>query len=115
MSRSLFSTLRSAFGGRKPPRRSATHAIRPYARRPGLESLEGRLVPTSVPLHAAGNQLQDTAGNTVVLRGVNIPGLESYPTGILGDPSQVLNSVDVALDTWHASVLRLTVYPDFWF
>ena len=46
---------------------------------------------------------------------MNITGLESYPTGLTGDPAQVLRSVDVALNDWHANLIRLTVYPDFWF
>jgi hypothetical protein len=80
-----------------------------------LENLEDRLAPASIALHAAGNQLQDSAGHPVVLRGVDLSGLESYPTGLTGDASQVLRSVDVALNDWHANLLRLTVYPDFWF
>ncbi len=115
MSRSFLSKLVSVFGSSKPGRRSVGPAQRLNGFRPSLEGLEDRLVPSSLPLHAAGNQLQDSAGHTVVLRGVNIPGLESYPTGLLGDPAQVLHAVDVALNTWHANLLRLTVYPDFWF
>jgi hypothetical protein len=67
-------------------------------------------------LHVAGNHLQDSDGNTVVLRGVNIAGLESSPSGFLDDQGNptVLRSADVALNDWHANLIRLTVYPDYW-
>ena len=71
---------------------------------------------SSTPLHVSGNHLQDPDGNSVVLRGVNIAGLESSPTGDLdneGNPT-ILQSADVALNDWHANLIRLTVYPDFW-
>jgi hypothetical protein len=101
---------------------SRTNRVKPAASRRNrkaeslcLEELESRLVPSSAPLGVAGAQLVDFNGNTVVLRGVNISGLESYPTGLTGDKAQVLRSVDVALNDWHANLIRLTVYPDFWF
>jgi hypothetical protein len=105
-----------AFRPNKSGRRLAAAAKRPGTFRASLEELESRLVPSTVPLHVAGNQLQDPAGNAVVLRGVNIASLESYPTGDVndqGDPT-ILRSVDVALNDWHANLLRVTVYPDFW-
>jgi hypothetical protein len=108
---SLFTTAgRKARGQASPrrPRRQSSSDLR-------LEELESRLVPAPLPLHVAGALLQDSNNNTVVLRGVNITGLESYPTGLTGDASQVLRSVDVALNDWHANLIRLTVYPDFWF
>jgi hypothetical protein len=72
--------------------------------------------PSSTPLRVVGNQLQDPAGNNVVLRGVNIAGLESSPTGFLDDQgnSTILGSADVALNDWHANLIRVTVYPDYW-
>lgn len=76
---------------------------------PCLESLEARLAPSSVPLHVAGNQLQDPNGKTVVLRGVNIISLEWRPDG-----DNVMQAVNTAID-WHANLLRLPVNQDFWF
>jgi hypothetical protein len=106
----MFPSLLSLFttAGPKAPGQASPVALR-------LEELESRLVPSSVPLHVAGTQLVDSGGNVVVLRGVNITGLESFPTGLTDDPAQVLRSVDVALNDWHANLIRLTVYPDFWF
>ncbi len=77
-----------------------------------------RLTPSSTPLHVAGDRLADSAGNTVILRGVNVTGLESYPTGLDYDANgnsilpQVVNE---ALTGWHANLIRVTVYQDFWF
>jgi hypothetical protein len=78
--------------------------------RPILEEFENRLVPSSVPLQVAGNQLQDSAGNTVVLRGVNIISLEWRP-----DSDNVMQAVDIAIQDWQANLLRLPVNEDFWF
>jgi hypothetical protein len=83
-----------------------------------LENLEDRLVPSTVPLHVAGTQLEGPAGNVVVLRGVNVSGLESYPSGLDFDAqgnSILLNVVNEALGNWHANLIRVTVYQDFWF
>jgi hypothetical protein len=79
-------------------------------RRLALEILEDRLVPSSVPLHVVGNELQDPAGNAVVLRGVNLTGLEFRPDG-----DNTLLAADTAINTWHANLLRLPVNEDFWF
>jgi hypothetical protein len=106
----LYSALTRKTRGGRPSARRAQKSFTP-----GLEEFESRLVPSSVPLHVAGAQLVDPNGNPVVLRGVNISGLESYPTGLTGDANQVLRSADVALNDWHANLIRLTVYSDFWF
>ena len=55
----LFSVLRT----NKSVHRSAVAAKRPKVFRLVLEELESRLVPSSVPLHVVGTQLQDPAGN----------------------------------------------------
>jgi hypothetical protein len=106
MFRTLFNLFKTA--GRKARGQASPVPLR-------LEELESRQVPSSVPLHVADTQLADPNGNVVVLRGVNISGLESFPTGLSGDSSQVLKTVDVALNDWHANLLRVTVYSDFWF
>jgi hypothetical protein len=90
--------------------RAAGQPNRRNVRRPALERLEDRLVPSSVPLHVAGNQLEDPAGNTVTLRGVNITSLEYRP-----DDDNVLLAVNTAINSWHANILRLPVNEDFWF
>ncbi len=103
---SLFSALRTHPAGTRPARAPQ----RPAKFRPGLEALETRLTPSSVPLHVAGNQLRDAANTPVVLRGVNIISLEWRPDG-----DNVLQAVDIALHDWHANLLRLPVNQDFWF
>jgi hypothetical protein len=112
----------SAMKWLNPWKRLFTRKTRPGTRQPTrarlqLESLEGRLVPSSVPMHVAGSQLLDPAGNAVVLRGVNIASLESQPGGDVNDQGEptILRSVDVALHDWHANLIRVTIYPDFWF
>jgi hypothetical protein len=75
-----------------------------------LEALEERVVLSPAPLHVEGNLLKDSNGATVVLRGVNIPSLEYYPPGV-----QLLQSLDVSINDWHANVIRLPVNEDYWF
>lgn len=90
--------------------RSPAASNRPLTFHPCLEALEARLVPSSVPLHVAGNQLLDAADNAVVLRGVNIISLEWRPDG-----DNVMQAVNTAITDWHANLLRLPVNEDFWF
>src|SRR5262249_41629105 len=97
---SLFSVIRR----NKSATRSAAAAKRPKTFRPGLEGLETRLVPSSVPLHVVGNHLADPANNTVVLRGVNIASLEWRP-----DDYHLMEAVNISLNDWHANLLRLPV------
>ncbi|MHC5538630.1 hypothetical protein ACYOEI_10445, partial [Singulisphaera rosea] len=69
-----------------------------------------------MPLHVVGTQLQNSAGQAVVLKGVNLAGLESSPMGGVNPAANnILKSADEALNVWHANLLRVTVYPDFWF
>jgi hypothetical protein len=112
-----FANLFSAIRGNKTGSRRAVAAKRQPSFRLGVEDLEDRLVMSSAPLHVVGNQLQDPAGNVVVLRGVNVAGLESWPGGDMDNQgnSRIPQSVDVALNDWHANLIRVTVYPDFWF
>jgi hypothetical protein len=105
-----FSSLFSANRRNPSASRAAVAAKRPRTFRPGLEDLETRLVPSSVPLHVAGNQLEDSANNPVVLRGVNIISLEWRPDG-----DNVMQAVNIAINAWHATLLRLPVNQDFWF
>ena len=79
-----------------------------------LEEFEPQLVPSSLPLHVAGNVLQDSNGRAVYLKGVNLPSLE-YSYG--GDhlTTNAGDSLDVALNRWKANFLRLPLNEDFWF
>ena len=83
---------------------------RRYHRKIELEQLEPRDLPSSVPLHVVGNTIEDPTGNTVILRGVNISSLEWRTDG-----DNVMQAVDLALDTWDANLIRLPVNEDFWF
>src|SRR5437588_71718 len=105
-----FSTLFCAIRRNKLGTRPASASKRSTTFRPQLEGLETRLVPSSVPLHVAQNQLHDPADNTVILRGLNIISLEWRPDG-----DNVMQAVDIAINDWHANLLRLPVNEDFWF
>ena len=50
-------SLFSVRHGNKSRTRPATAPKRPQTFRPGLEALETRVTPSSVPLHVAGNRL----------------------------------------------------------
>jgi hypothetical protein len=103
---SLFALTRK----NKSRTRAAVATKRPAKFRPELEEFEPRLVPSSVPLHVAGNQLKDPANNTVVLRGVNIAS-----PGWRFDSYHVMDEFNIAINDWHANLVRLTVNQDFWF
>ena len=60
-------------------------------------------------LRVSGNRLVDPDGNEVWLQGVNAGGMESVPNG-----DQVVKSVVVAIDQWHANCIRLPVNEAFW-
>ena len=62
------------------------------------------------PLHAIGATLRTPAGKEVLLRGVNVASLEWTATG-----ENVLKSVQVAVDDWHANIIRLPLCQDRWF
>ncbi|MBE6612626.1 MAG: glycoside hydrolase family 5 protein [Ruminococcaceae bacterium] len=61
-------------------------------------------------LHQDGNKLVDENGNKVRLLGVNCASLEWTST-----PRELLRSVTVACDEWHANIIRLPVSQDRWF
>lgn len=68
------------------------------------------LPPKTLSLKVDGNRLVNSNGQTVLLQGVNVPSLEWSAKG-----ENVLRSVKVAIDDWHANVIRLPVHDDFWF
>jgi hypothetical protein len=61
-------------------------------------------------LHVSGNKLLTAAGRTIVLQGVNIPSLEWSTSG-----ENVLRSIRVAMDEWHANIIRIPLNQDRWF
>lgn len=61
-------------------------------------------------LHIAGTQIRDNQGQVVRLQGVNVPSMEWTNTG-----DNVLRSVRVAADLWHANLIRLPLCQDRWF
>jgi hypothetical protein len=63
------------------------------------------------PLHVSGNQLVTPDGQSVWLQGVNVPELSWSPNG----ENKVVWSVHLAIDDWHANVIRLPVLDSFWF
>lgn len=61
-------------------------------------------------LHVKKNEIFDADGNKVMLTGVNCASLEwiSYP-------ERLPHTVQVAMDDWHANVIRLPLSQDRWF
>src|SRR5205807_570309 len=78
--------------------------------RPLVEALDPRVLLSSVPLHVNGTVLADPDGNTVRLRGVDIDSLEY---NIHGD--HITQSLDQAINVWHANLIRLPMNEDFWY
>jgi len=68
--------------------------------------------PKTVPpeLHAAGNQLQTGEGKAVWLQGLCLDSMQWTAGG-----EHIQQSLPVAIDQWHANVIRLPVRDDFWF
>ena len=62
------------------------------------------------PLKVVGNKLINARGETVILRGVNVPSLDWMPEG-----DHVTESVKVAVALWKCSAIRLPVNDKFWF
>src|SRR5271169_469127 len=60
-------------------------------------------------LHTSGNALCDAAGTPVVLKGLNICSLEWTNSG-----DHLMASVRQAIDTWHATLIRLPIAQDRW-
>jgi hypothetical protein len=74
-------------------------------------------MPTTQPasslppgLHVVGNQLQTTEGRPVWLQGLCVDSLEWSAGG-----EKILQSIPVAIDQWHANVIRLPVTESYWF
>lgn len=71
-------------------------------------------VASPLPLHVAGNSLVNSAGEKVVLKGVDIPSLETLNLGEGPNPGGILASVDWAIYKWHVKLIRLPVCQDRW-
>lgn len=65
---------------------------------------------TGPGLRVVGNQLKDAVGNVVRLRGVNVPSLDWSPVG-----ENVMQSIDAAVDSWKANIIRVPLTQDLWF
>jgi endoglucanase len=67
------------------------------------------------PLHTDGRFFKDSAGKTVILRGVAVADLMELDT--MRAPLNVARLLDLVSDAsqgWYARVVRLTVYPPDW-
>ena len=68
--------------------------------------------PSITPqLKTSGNQLVTGDGKSVQLQGLNICNLSIRPD----EEHKILWSAHVALDEWHANIIRLPVLDSFWF
>ena len=61
-------------------------------------------------LHVDGNQLKTPDGKPAWLQGLSVDSLQWSAGG-----ENILKTIPVAIDQWHANVIRLPVKEDFWF
>ena len=66
--------------------------------------------PAALALRVSGNSLIATDGKNVWLQGVCVDSLEWSPTG-----EHILWSIHVAMQKWHANVIRLPILNSYWF
>lgn len=69
------------------------------------------LAAAPLPLRVAGNQLLDSGGQPVLLRGVNCAGMEWSSDG----DGLILKTIKVAVTEWKANLIRLPLAQDRWF
>jgi len=69
------------------------------------------LAAAPLPLKVTGNQLLDANGRPVRLRGVNCASLEWSNDG----DGRIRRTLAVALEDWHANLIRLPLAQDRWF
>lgn len=67
--------------------------------------------PAPLPLRVVKTQLQNSRGQHVRLRGVNVASLEWSSDG----EGHVLKTVETALTDWHANIVRVPLSQDRWF
>jgi len=71
----------------------------------------GPVSSAPLPLKVVGNQLLDSTGQPVRLRGVNCASLEWSDDG----EGRILRTVEVAVKEWRANLIRLPLSQDRWF
>ncbi len=64
-----------------------------------------------LPLKVKGNQVLNSKEQPVLLRGVNAASLEWTVDG----DGRILDTIKVAIDDWHANIIRLPLSQDRWF
>lgn len=80
-----------------------------YLEQPQLESAPGSSSAVVGPLHTSGNQVLDANGSPVILRGVNMFGLQS------SDNPLVLSANNVAqAKQWGANFVRIALSQQLW-
>ncbi len=94
-----------------PIRRAAFASMRVIRAMFALAALVAGLSAAPLPLHVQGNQLLDSTGNAVRLRGVNCASMEWSANG----EGHILTSIGVAVKDWHANIIRLPLSQDRWF
>ena len=72
---------------------------------------EGRPAGMPSPLKVVGTKVVDARGGRVWLRGVNAAGMEWSADG----EGHILETARVAVDDWHANLVRLPLAQDRWF
>ncbi|MDZ7371986.1 MAG: glycoside hydrolase family 5 protein [candidate division KSB1 bacterium] len=66
--------------------------------------------PSLSPLHTVGRWILNAEGDTVILRGVNIPSLEWNAAG-----DQIITSLTHAVDKWKINIARIPLSQDRWY
>ncbi len=66
--------------------------------------------PALSPLHTEGRWFMNDQNEKVMLRGVNIPGMEWTASG-----DNMLKSVDHMINVWGCNLLRIPLSQDRWF
>ena len=62
-------------------------------------------------LHTEGNQILNSKGEAVLLRGVNAASMEFTSDG----QGHILKTVNTAIQDWHVNIIRLPLAQDRWF
>ncbi|HUO57423.1 MAG TPA: hypothetical protein VMV05_04520, partial [bacterium] len=81
---------------------------------------------TSLQLHISGNQIINSSGCTVRLKGADVSGLEysNIGDGGTGRPTTTINGVTMTdyvsiitelVTVWHANCVRFPINQDYWF
>lgn len=65
--------------------------------------------PVTGPLTTAGNQILDGSGRPLILRGVELPGLDSSP-----DPSGLTEDDIAQAKAWGANMMRVSLGEQYW-